>query len=101
MSKVILPPPPPRPKDGLVDEDSNEFGLTEWEYNRRLDEIDELVREANANQTISLTKGGVKPPSEKDRAIFLVWIRSKLRAADPEAKERFRQLVEMEDDYHL
>ena len=94
MSKVILPPPPPRPKDGLVDEDSNEFGLTEWEYNRRLDEIDELVREANANLTISPVKGGVKPPSEKDRAIFLVWIRSKIRAADPEARRKFCEMVE-------
>ena len=94
--KAILPPPPPLPqrKDGLVEEDSKEFGLTEWEYERRLDEIDELVREANANQTISPVKGGVKEPSEKDRVIFLTWIRSKIRAANPEERQKFCEKVE-------
>jgi hypothetical protein len=98
MSKVILPPPPPRHrprrKDALVDKDSNELGPTKWEYQRHLDEIDELVREANANQTIGPVKGGLKPLSEKDRAIFLTWIQSKIRAADPEARQKFCQLVE-------
>jgi hypothetical protein len=90
MSKVILPPPPPRSKDGLVDEDSNEFGLTELEYNRHLDEIDEAVREANAAQTV---KHELKPLSEQDRSKFLVWIRSKIRPADPEARWKFCEMV--------
>ena len=93
MSKVILPPRPCL-KDGLVDEDSKEFGLAEWEYNRHLDEIDEAVREANADQNIRPVKGGVKPPSEKDRAIFLTWIKSKIRAADPEVRRKFCEIVE-------
>jgi hypothetical protein len=100
MSKVILPPPPPhphpRPKDGLVEEDSKEFGLTEWEYERHLDEIDEAVREANITYAFKPVKQKLKlkPPSEKDRAKFHGWIRSKIRAADPEDRRKFCEMVE-------
>lgn len=64
------------------------------EYQRHLDEIDELVREANANQTISPVRGELRPLNEKDKGIFLTWIRSKIRAADPEARQKFCEMVE-------
>jgi hypothetical protein len=64
------------------------------EYQRHLDEIDELVREANANQTLSPVKGDLKPLNEKDRAISLTWIRSKITAADLEERRKFCEMVE-------
>ena len=98
---TVLPPPPPKPKsNGLVEEGGNEFGLTQWEYDRIQEDIEEQIRKSQPFKPSKLKPTKYKHLTEKDRARCLVWLRSKARAATPEAKEKFRQLVDMgEDDY--
>ena len=71
-----------------------EGGLTDEEYEFLLEDIENAIRESNASFIPKPTK---IPPiilSEKDRAICLVYWRSKAMAADPEAKERSRIMLD-------
>jgi hypothetical protein len=68
--------------------------LTDEEYHFLLWDIDNKIIESDVSYFPKVTNPIPIIISEKDRATCLIWLKSREMAADPEEKERFRQMID-------